>query len=195
MNPKTDEHIANLAVRIRRSDRKAFDEFFRMLYPGLIRFAQSYTRDNATAYDVVQDAFVNLWQRRDHIDGQQSLRSYIYTSVKNRSLNEIRKNSTLTYDTDLTEETDEQQSDQNINPIEDNSGNDLPERFNEWISRLPDRQREAFELSRFDGLDHDEIADVMNLSPKTVNNHILLALRTLKGRYQQYKENRKSHDE
>lgn len=192
MNPKTDEHIAKLAVRIRRSDRKAFDELFQLLYPGLIRFAQSYTRDKATAYDVVQDAFVNLWQRREQIDGQQSLRSYIFTSVKNRSLNVIRKNSALTFDSDLT---DEQQSENSIIPFEETSKNDLSELFSKWISLLPDRQREAFELSRYDGLDHEEIAEVMDLSPKTVNNHIVLALRTLKERYQQYKENRKLHDE
>jgi RNA polymerase sigma-70 factor (ECF subfamily) len=192
MNPQTDEHIAALAVRISRSDRKAFDELFRLLYPGLIRFAQSYTRDNAAAYDIVQDAFVNLWQRREQIDEQQSLRSYIYTSVKNRSLNAIRKDSALTFNTDLTHE---HQPDHPINPTEENGQHDLSELFNMWISQLPDRQREAFELSRHDGLDHNEIAKVMDVSPKTVNNHIVLALQTLKGHYQQYKENRKSHDE
>lgn len=186
MNSETDEHIARLAVRINQSDRKAFDELFRLLYPGLIRFAQSYTRDNASAYDVVQDVFVNLWQRRKQIDDQQSLRSYIYTSVKNRSLNVIRKDSALTFDTDLTHEY---HSEQNTNLTEESSQNDLSELFNEWISQLPDRQREAFELSRYDGLDHNEIAEVMNVSPKTVNNHIVLALQTLKGQYQQYKEN------
>lgn len=188
MNSKTDEHIARLAVRISRSDRKAFDELFRMLYPDLIRFAQSYTRNKATAYDVVQDAFVNLWQRREQIDGQQSLRSYIFTSVKNHSLNAIRRKSTITLDSDLT---DDQQSEHNITPFEETFQKDLSELFNEWISQLPDRQREAFELSRYDGLDHEEIADVMNVSPKTVNNHIVLALRTLKDRYQQFKENSK----
>tara|TARA_R100001143_G_scaffold63575_1_gene72202 strand:- start:15669 stop:16247 length:579 start_codon:yes stop_codon:yes gene_type:complete len=192
MNLKTDEHIAKLAVRIRRSDRKAFDELFRMFYPGLVRFAQSYTRDKATAYDVVQDAFVNLWQRREQIDGKLSLKSYIFTSVKNHSLNAIRKKSTITLDSDLT---DDQPDENNIIPFEETSQNDLRELFSEWIRQLPDRQREAFELSRFDGLDHEEIADVMNVSPKTVNNHIVLALRTLKDCYQQYKENRKNHDE
>jgi len=188
MNPKTDEHIATLAVRIRRSDRKAFDDFFRMLYPGLIRFAQGYTRDNTTAYDVVQDAFVNVWQRRDQIDEKQSLRSYMYTTVKNLSLNAIRKDAALTIDTDLTNEL---QSNHNINPIEESDQKDLSELFTYWISQLPDRRREVFELSRYDGLSHEEIAEVMNLSPKTVNNHIVLALKTLKDHYQQYKENRK----
>lgn len=192
MNSETDEHIARLADRISQSDRKAFDEFFRMLYPGLIRFAQSYTHDKASAYDIVQDAFVNLWQHRKRVDGQQSLRSYIYTSVKNLSLNEIRKNSALTFDSDLL---DEQQHEKNTTPIQEGSRTDLSELFNEWISQLPERQREAFELSRYDGLDHEEIAGVMNLSPKTVNNHIVLALKTLKDHYQLYKENRTSHDE
>ena len=51
-----------------------------------------------------------------------------------------------------------------------------------WIDELPPRRREAFRLSRFDGLSHDEIARVMALTPKTVNNHIVLALQTLRER-------------
>jgi DNA-directed RNA polymerase specialized sigma24 family protein len=60
---------------------------------------------------------------------------------------------------------------------------DLAGTFRIWINELSDRRREAFELSRFEGLDHNEIADVMNLSVKTVNNHIVDALSHLRMRY------------
>lgn len=60
--------------------------------------------------------------------------------------------------------------------------------LNRWISNLPNRQQEAFRLSRFDGLDHAEIAEVMDVSEKTVNNHIVAALSFLREKYEEYKK-------
>jgi RNA polymerase sigma-70 factor (ECF subfamily) len=58
--------------------------------------------------------------------------------------------------------------------------NVLEKNIKAWVEDLPDRQREAFVLSRFNGLSHDEIAAVMGVSPRTVNNHIVRALKTLR---------------
>ena len=63
---------------------------------------------------------------------------------------------------------------------------ELSEKFGEWIEQLPERQQEAFELSRFEGLNHEEIASVMDVSPKTVNNHIVAALKQLRSLYEEY---------
>ena len=59
----------------------------------------------------------------------------------------------------------------------------LPKKLHEWVEQLPERQREAFELSRFEGLDHEEIAQVMQVSARTVNNHLVAALRQLRIHY------------
>jgi RNA polymerase sigma-70 factor, ECF subfamily len=72
------------------------------------------------------------------------------------------------------------------------SADQLESKFMTWIDELSDRRKEAFELSRFEGLNHDEIADVMNLSAKTVNNHIVDALSHLRKRYDSHIENEKS---
>lgn len=58
----------------------------------------------------------------------------------------------------------------------------LDDHLRAWIDELPDRQREALSLSRFEGLSHEEIAEVMEISPATVNNHIVRALKTLRGK-------------
>ena len=60
--------------------------------------------------------------------------------------------------------------------------NQLEQLLLDWIEEMPDRRREAFCLSRFDGLSHEEIAEAMDLAPKTVNNHIVLALQYLRKR-------------
>ena len=183
MNETDYEQIKHWSELIRQSDRSAFDELFRFLYPQLVYFAMRFTKQKASACDIVQDAFVIVWNRREEIDPKQSLKAYMFKIVKNRSINWTRKSDNNNEPIDectihLTSETEEV----------DNSASELSSRFRVWINQLPERQQEAFELSRFDGLNHDEIAEVMNVSPKTVNNHIVAALSTLRERYNQYKQ-------
>ncbi|MBT6597860.1 MAG: sigma-70 family RNA polymerase sigma factor, partial [Bacteroidetes Order II. Incertae sedis bacterium] len=63
----------------------------------------------------------------------------------------------------------------------------LEQKLREWIEEMPSRRREAFMLSRFEGLSHEEIAALMNLAPKTVNNHIVLALQHIRSKLDRYK--------
>lgn len=183
MKQTESEHIQALAEAVRQSDRKAFDDLFRDLYPQLVGFSVKYTRDKAASCDIAQEAFVKLWQLRSNIDPNQSLKAYMFKSVKNRSLNWLRKraNQNISMDEYEMEQT-EVKSEVGVNSQE------LAEMFTQWIQRLPARQQEAFELSRFEGLDHDEIADVMEVSPKTVNNHIVTALRYLRECYEAHQQ-------
>jgi len=142
-----------------------------------------YTRDEAAAKDVVQDCFVKLWNTRRRINPDRSLKSYIYTMVRNRALNLLRDQADVEINHQLASE-----STFNTEPeITEDTQSELNKLFKTWIDQLPERQKEAFELSRFEGLDHQEISEVMNLSPKTVNNHIVAALSFLKERYSTYK--------
>lgn len=61
-----------------------------------------------------------------------------------------------------------------------------------WIDNLPERQQEAFKLSRFEGLSHDEIADIMDVSPRTVNNHIVAALKSLQEKSSEFQKLKQS---
>lgn len=143
-----------------------------------------YTHDRAAAKDVVQDCFVKLWQKRMYIDPEKPLKSYLYTMVRNRALNMIRNQAGVEVNHDMANHISEAAT----NEESDQEGDSLEEFFIQCIEQLPDRQKEAFELSRFEGLDHEEIAEVMNLSPKTVNNHIVAALRFLREHYSLHKQ-------
>lgn len=177
------KNIKILARRIRQSDRNAFDELFRRLYPGLVRFAASYTKDKQSACDVVQDAFIAFWKERENIDPDQSVQAYLYRIARNRCLNHLRNIERMIVNSDLMNEEiidmHENESSTNENPEYG-----LGEKFRIWIDSLPDRQREAFELSRFEGLNHEEISLVMDISAKTVNNHIVAALQHLRNCYE-----------
>jgi len=184
MKLPSDHQFTLWGKKIKRSDQHAFDQLFRSVYPILVRFALRYTRDTAAAKDVVQDSFIKLWQKRTRINPEQSLKSYLYTMVRNKALNLVRDFSNVDMSHEITQYISEREQAEPIGQEEEQ----LSAFFTNWIDQLPDRQKEAFELSRFEGLDHEEIAEVMNLSPKTVNNHIVAALRFLRNRYTLHKQ-------
>lgn len=185
MEKPEQEQFTTWAENIKRSDRRAFDELFRTMYPQLVKFAASYTKEKSSASDIVQDSFIAMWQKRSAIDPNQSLKAYIYRIVRNRALNYLRNSSSEISESEIVIEEkllpeEEVDSRENVD--------ELSEKFSEWIDQLPERQQEAFELSRFEGLSHEEIASVMEVSPKTVNNHIVAALKQLRSQYEEYTE-------
>jgi RNA polymerase sigma-70 factor, ECF subfamily len=183
MNSIDNEQLRIWSIEIRQSNRKAFDELFRYLYPRLVHFAMRFTKQKPEACDIVQDTFVILWQKRAEIDPDQSLKSYLFRIVRNRSINWLNKK------VNQTESLEEQIPDMSSEEIYNEQSVELLEsNFRMWINELPERQQEAFELSRFEGLNHDEIAEIMSVSPKTVNNHIVTALQSMREKYDHYKK-------
>jgi RNA polymerase sigma-70 factor (ECF subfamily) len=140
-------------------------------------------RDPQAAHDVLQDAYMKLWQIRESVDPNRSLKALLYQMVRNYSLNHERQRRTRSsesIDDSLTEPAASGDIEGEVDTIA------LSQRIHTWIASMPERRREAFVLSRFEGLSHDEIARVMNLTPRTVNNHIVLALQDLRSRQQAF---------
>lgn len=174
--PPDSDPFASWCRRLAASDAAAFEELFRATHGTLVRYAATFTRDDAAAGDLVQDAYVRIWERRTDLDPNRSLKALLYRTVRNLALNRVRDRQTrrdlLTdYEPDVYREP---------TPDAHTEGNELRQRLHAWIDALPERQREALSLSRFEGLSHDEIADVMDVSPRTVNNHLVKALKYLR---------------
>jgi len=169
--------FANWGEHIRNSGQRAFSELFNVMHAPLLRYAERFTGNREAARDVVQDAFLKLWQVRATIDPKRSLKSLMYTIVRNLSLNYIRSARNASDPLPLY-------------GIDDGNPSaamrldaSMREKYiKQFIDELPPRRREAFVLSRFHGLTHAEIAKEMNLTSRTVNTHIVLALRYLRGR-------------
>ena len=174
------------AGRLRESDKTAYAELFKEMSAKLVRYAKTIVRDEAAAYDVLQDVFLKLWEKRGTLNPESSLQSLLYTMTRNASLNVQRKQSYLVHADYLPDEVDVRQGTGNSVEIEIDA-QDLSVRLNWWIEELPDRRREAFVLSRHYELSHKEISDIMGLSERTVNTHIFLALKHLRSRLDQYK--------
>lgn len=161
---------------IKASDRGAFGALFRRMRGELLRYVRSIVHDDATSHDLIQDVFVSLWGLRESLDPSKSLKAYLYQMARNRAIRHLR---------------DERIHDRKHDQIRRTSSGHIPlrewpdagvdaavltENLTTWVSDLPERQREALMLSRFQGLTHKEIADIMAISPRTVNNHIMRAL-------------------
>ena len=193
MDKKTDHRYKAWAEDIKNSDSEAFDALFRELYPRLIHFACGYTHDKQTASDLTQDAFIALWQNRRNINPDDSIKAYLYMTVRNKALNYLRNHGNKTVRLESIQKTELAEKSSvniNINLKSDEEAQKLAGLFKDWIQQLPQRQQEAFSLSRFEGFDHEEIAEIMEVSKNTVNNHITTALTFLKDCYDEYKSNK-----
>lgn len=173
----TDEQFAAWCRRIQASDREAFQHVFQVLHDSLMRYALGITKDRTAAQDVVQQAFIELWSMRESLDPERSLEALLYRIVRNRAYNHQRDRRTRR---NREQEVRTNQQPTNPTPAAALDADRLKTHLEGWVDELPDRQREALLLSRSEGLTHDEIAQVMEISPRTVNNHIVQALKHLR---------------
>lgn len=155
-----------------------FDSLFREFYQDLCRFAYKYLQEEELSDDVVQEVFINLWEKRKNIPEIASFKSYLYKAVRNKCIDTIRKqlrNSTLlTTDDDFSEISYIDYSFENIEKEE------LKLKIEESISSLPINCRNVFTLSREAKLTYGEIAEELGISRKTVENQIGIAIKKIR---------------
>ena len=179
----TPEKMTAWCQRLRRSDHSAFESVFRTFHDPLVNYTFLLTKNRDVALDIAQDAFIKLWERRESLDPNRSIKALLYTIVRNLAYNHRRDQ--MTREAKLAGSPDEVRPEYS-NPHDDLAAGMLQEKMQRWIDALPTRQREALILSRNQGLSHEEIASVMELSPRTVNNHIVRALKYLHGQISRY---------
>lgn len=172
-----DEAFVSWSKRLRKSDERAFSELFEAMQVRLLQYAFGITRDREVARDIVQDTFLKLWQIRETVDPARSLKALLYTIVRNLALNSQRA-------AGRTNGVFPEHGIADPAPSADESVHaDLVQKaLYRFIDELPERRRMAFVLTRFEGLSHDEVAQAMNLTPRTVNTHIVLAMKDLRKR-------------
>lgn len=162
------------------ADRDTFTRMFQRFYVPLVRYAHRFTGDDGRAKDVVQDVFAKLWRDRASITINVSLKAFLYTMVRNRALNLNRRTSRVVSGVEMQVLLDRRR----VQPSEEEAlaAKELKRHLQTWIEELAPRRKEAFILSRYHAMTHQEIAEVMQVSKRTVDTHILLALRELRQR-------------
>lgn len=166
-------------ARSRADDVEAFEAIFRRYYEQLCLYAEGRLQSPDMARDAVQDVFVAIWKHKDSCRGCDSLRAYLFTAARNRVLKLLRHRNVVSRT--RTRMTLEQRSPGHgaapDTPEELIGAKELAAAVERIIRKLPERSREAYLLHRRDGLSYAEIAAVMGVSERTVENHIARALR------------------
>ena len=175
-----DQHQKRWLLELRHSNADAFDALYKALSEPLLRYAWMLTRDEEMIYDIVQEAFLKLWHKRAELDPEQSIKAWLFRVVRNLAY-KVHRTRRIRSEVALDREPPLRET-----PESSYMGQELDRLIQRWISEMPPRRREVFQLSRVECLSHQEIADVLAISGKTVNNHLVEGLRFLRGKIQAY---------
>ena len=160
---------------IQKGNKQVFKAIYEEHYKPLVLFASGYLHTQDLSEDVVQNFFIHFWENRSKLQLNSSIKSYCFTSVKNRCLNRLRDynlrdeknlmyiNSVLRIDLDI-----------------DDHENDLVEGIQQALEHLPNQMKEILTKKYFDGLKTSEIADQTGLSENTINTHLKRGRKKLK---------------
>ena len=159
------------------SDSNAFKELYYILFNDLTRFANIFIQQKELSEEVVQDVFTKLWQQRSNINSINNLKVYLYSATKNTALN-YRKKYPLQSLSALSIEALNVSYDIK-NPEELFITREMFKQVNEAIETMPPKCKLIFILVKEDGLKYKEVAQILNISPKTVENQMGIALKKL----------------
>lgn len=171
------EEMTNTAITGQDGiDSKAeFEIIFRQYYEGLCRYARTWIQDSDESEEIVQNVFVKLWEKRDKIQIDTSLKSYLYKSVYHASLNLIKHKKVKE---EYLHMNDRQEKHSEI--LSNHAIKELEGRIEKALLELPEQCRLIFSMSRFQELKYREIADILNISVKTVENQMGKALKLMR---------------
>lgn len=153
--------------------KETFQRIYFQYYQTLCRFAQFYVTEATAAEDTVQQVFMRLWEKEVDFNQIDNVQSYLFTSIKNEVLNEKRKQI-------LLHEIQEEDKTVEASVLDDIAGKELAIQLELLVAQMPPKRQYIFRLSRENNMTYKEIADQLDIAPKTVENQIGKALKFLK---------------
>jgi RNA polymerase sigma-70 factor (ECF subfamily) len=160
--------------KLKKGDYDAYTLLMNDYYNNLCGYANLFTKDPSKSEDIVQNVFVKLWVYRKKIDSNIPIKRYLHKSVYNEFIDQYRKNKSVI--------SLEEKHLKAINTVIDNNSFDIEKlmiRVNDEIEKLPEKCKRVFILNKKEGLTHDEIAEYLQISIKTVEGHITRAFKIL----------------
>ncbi len=177
MNTGSD-HTKELQRRIAiYDDQLAYQELFYLFYKPLLRFAHAFVRSHELSEEIVSDVFIRIWERRAQLEEIGNLKVYLYVSTRNMALKYLlkkQKQASIALD-DLQVELESQHQD----PGQLLLTQELMNRVSRAIDELPPRCKMVYKLIKEDGLRYKEVAEILNISIKTIDNQLAIALKKI----------------
>jgi len=170
----TDEE---LLLRLRKGDEWAFEQIFKRHWHKLYLVAHAKIGSHAEAEEIVQNIFSTLWEKRNTLE-VTNLTGYLYRSVRNRTINQIRDKITQHRYWEYYKQfipTTTKNSTENVVMFDD-----LSDAVEVAVNRLPEKSRQVFRLNRLEGKSISEIANLLKLSEKAIEYHLTKSLKELR---------------
>lgn len=177
-NEKSYKSIRDLQRRIAiYEDEGAYKELFIILFPSLTRFATGIIHSKETAEEIVSDVFISIWNERARLNEIEDLQLYIFVAVKNnsvRKLKQLNKRATVSID-----EIDVEIDSLYQSPEDKILSTESLSQIETAINNLPQRAKLIFKLAKEDKMRYKDIATLLNISVKTVDNQLAIAIKKL----------------
>ncbi len=174
--------VKDKAIHTRPLDEDAFEALFRNYFSFMCSFAHKFIPDVDVAKDIVHEVFTGLWEKRKEIDTSKPVKSYLFTAVNNKCLNYIRDHKKFDNSQEMGEIFANRYAEDSNILIED----EMKRTIQKTLNSLPEKCREVFELSRYEGLSYNEIAERLGISVKTVENQMGKALKIFRVSLKEY---------
>lgn len=159
------------------NDVKAFESFYYLMYDALVRFSMMYIHKREEAEEIVTDVFVKSWMNRSNMQHIERPDTFFFVAVKNQSLNYLKKYSSI-HVLPVDNANDVNLID-TANPQVQLEKKELHFYLDQSINALPQQCRIIFKLIKEDGLKYKEVAEILNISPRTVQTQLVRAMQKL----------------
>lgn len=184
---KSNEIVKDLISRIAQDDSLAFAKFYDLYYSKIFKFSGYFSTCGQTTKEIVSDVFYNLWLNRKNLANLENMDGYLYTAVKNQSLKHKKNQERLCYD-----QLEDMRGDYYIETESPELlliGSELKKLIDNSVNELPPKCRTVFLLIREEGLKYKEVAELMSISERTVQAHMVEAVKKMVCAIQKYYPN------
>ena len=179
------KHLDEELVRkIAQGDQRAFEELFRLYYKRLCQFAFLFLHSKELSEEAVSDVYYNVWMKREQLATVRNVRSYLYTAVRHQSIDYLRTKNIQPQENINAYELEIESSEPTADNIMERE--QFRELLQQAFDQLPERCRMIARMHFNDNLQYKEIAKILDVSRKTVEAQIAIAIRKVKETFEKY---------
>ncbi len=171
-----------LFEKLKKGDKKSLELLFVKYYQPLCNFAFLYLNERRVSEEIVADVFINIWNKRKVIEIHTNPKAYMYRSTRNAVISHLRKTQP---ELKPIEDEEKNREDDGFLPDTLLINRELKHRIGQVIDKMPRQAGLVFRLHKVDGMKYREIAEILNISQKTVENHMGKALKFFKDLFQE----------
>jgi len=175
---KVDADILKLLqTQIAKGDQRSFEDLYRLFFARLFNFAMLYVHKKEIAEEVVNDVMMKVWNKKQTLQQIQNLETYLFVAVRNQSLNYLAQYSN--YHVALEPDNGRGEIINLNDPEKELEWKEIHFRLNQAIDQLPDQCRTVFKLIKEEGFRYKQVAEILSISPRTVETQLFRAIKKL----------------